>query len=287
MGDKNVAVCTDCHGVHNLRAPSDPRSKVYPVNIANTCSQCHSDAQRMKPYSIPTNQFALYSGSVHHAAMTTGGDLSAPTCTTCHGNHGATPPGVATVENVCSTCHVFQAQLFDTSPHKAAFASAGMPGCVTCHSNHKIEQPSDKLLTAGAQGLCTNCHTDGDAGLKAAAEMHGKFAQLEGSIRQSQELLDRAADAGIEVSQDQLQLTQAQDNLTKARVTLHTFQPAKVDADVTAGLAITSKTLIAGQQALRESKLRRRGLVVSLITVLAVLFGLTFFIKDIESRRKK
>jgi cytochrome c553 len=23
------------------------------------------------------------------------GDLSAPTCSTCHGNHGATPPGVA------------------------------------------------------------------------------------------------------------------------------------------------------------------------------------------------
>ena len=116
--------------------------------------------------------------------------------------------------------------------------------------------------------------------------MHGQFAKLEGSIRQSQELLDRAADAGIEVSQDQLQLTQAQDNLTKARVTLHTFQPDKVDADVKAGLAITSKTLTAGQQALRESKLRRGGLAVSLFTVLAVLFGLTFFIRDMESRRK-
>src|SRR5271169_3639336 len=26
-GDTKVAVCTDCHGVHDLRAPSDPQSK--------------------------------------------------------------------------------------------------------------------------------------------------------------------------------------------------------------------------------------------------------------------
>ena len=26
-GDSKVAVCTDCHGVHDLRAPSDPRSE--------------------------------------------------------------------------------------------------------------------------------------------------------------------------------------------------------------------------------------------------------------------
>lgn len=285
-GDANVAVCTDCHGVHNLRPPSDPQSSVYAVNIANTCSKCHSDAQKMKPYGIPTNQFASYSSSVHHEAMSVRGDLSAPTCTTCHGNHGATPPGVATVENVCSTCHVFQAQLFDTSPHKAAFASAGMPGCVTCHSNHRIEHPSDKFLAAGPQGLCTNCHSDGDAGFKAAMDMHAKLGKLEASILQSQALLDKAADLGIEVSQDKLQLTQAQDSLTKARVTLHTFQPKKVDADIAAGTTIADKSLVAAQNAIHESKFRRAGLGVSLLTVLAVLAGLTFFIRDYERRPK-
>jgi len=43
-GDTKVAVCTDCHSVHDLRAPSDPRSTVNPVNVANTCARCHSDA---------------------------------------------------------------------------------------------------------------------------------------------------------------------------------------------------------------------------------------------------
>ncbi len=94
QGNTKVAVCIDCHGVHDLRPASDTRSTVNPSNVAQTCSRCHSNAEYMKDYHIPTDQFAKYSVSVHHEAMTVQGDLSAPTCTTCHGNHGAAPPGV-------------------------------------------------------------------------------------------------------------------------------------------------------------------------------------------------
>src|SRR5581483_3967833 len=105
-GDTNVAVCTDCHSVHDVRAPSDSRSSVNPANVANTCARCHADAAHMKNYKIPTTQFAEYSKSVHHDALVVRGDSSAPTCSTCHGNHGATPPGVASVANICANCHV-------------------------------------------------------------------------------------------------------------------------------------------------------------------------------------
>ena len=172
-------MCTDCHSVHDMRPASDSRSSVHPLNVAATCSRCHSDAARMKSYSIPTDQFAGYSVSVHHEALAVRGDLSAPTCTTCHGNHGAAPPGVASVENVCSNCHVFQAQLFDTSPHKEAFAAAKMPGCVTCHSNHRIQHPTDAMLGAGPQSVCTNCHAAGDGGFKVATTTHEKLTGLD------------------------------------------------------------------------------------------------------------
>ena len=84
----------------------------------------------MKGYAIATDQFAQYNTSVHHDALAVRGDLSAPTCTTCHGNHGAAPPGVDSVQNVCSKCHVFQDQMYEKSTHKAAFQSAGLSGCV-------------------------------------------------------------------------------------------------------------------------------------------------------------
>jgi hypothetical protein len=38
------AVCFDCHGIHNIRKPSDPLSSVNPANLMKTCQQCHPDA---------------------------------------------------------------------------------------------------------------------------------------------------------------------------------------------------------------------------------------------------
>lgn len=282
-GDAKVAVCTDCHGVHDLRAPSDSRSKVNPVNVADTCGRCHADASYMSGYKIPTNQFAEYGKSVHHNALVVNGDLSAPTCTTCHGNHGAAPPGFASVANVCSTCHVFQAQLFDSSPHKDAFASAGLPGCVTCHSNHDIAHPTDELIGTGDKSVCTHCHTEGDAGFVAAAKMKGQLEQLAVSIDDSDQILSRAESSGMEVSQASLDLTQARDALIKARVTVHTFNAARVESEIKPGLEIAAKDYEAGKKAMAERNYRRVGLGISLVAIALVLVGLRLYIKRIES----
>ncbi len=37
-------VCFDCHGIHNILAPDNPDSQVYPENLLNTCQKCHEDA---------------------------------------------------------------------------------------------------------------------------------------------------------------------------------------------------------------------------------------------------
>src|SRR6476646_6476532 len=166
-GDTKVAVCIDCHSVHDIRPPSDPRSTVYPVNVATTCSRCHADPERMKEYKIPTTQFADYNKSVHHEALTVRGDLSAPNCTTCHGNHGATPPLVSSVAEVCGSCHVVFEELFSKSPHQAAFSGTG--ACVVCHSNHAIQHPSDAML-AGSSAICSQCHDESSVGGKTARE---------------------------------------------------------------------------------------------------------------------
>lgn len=286
-GDTKVAVCVDCHSVHDLRPPSDPQSKVHPLNVATTCSRCHADANYMSSYKIPTNQFAGYSKSVHHNAMVSRGDLSAPTCTTCHGNHAASPPGVDNVANVCSTCHVFQAQLFASSPHQEAFAAAGLPGCVTCHSNHEIVQPSDELIGTGEKAVCTQCHTDGDPGFAAAAKMKEQLTQLAASIKSSDEILGRAERSGMEVSQARLELTQAHDALTKARVTIHSFKPALLEADIKPGMASAAKDYEAGKKAMEERNFRRVGLGFSLLAILLVLVGLQMYIRHIERTDKQ
>ena len=282
-GDQKVAICTDCHTVHDIRPASDPRSSVHPLNVADTCKRCHADAAYMKDYKIPHDQYAGYSASVHRKAMVEGGDLSAPTCTTCHGNHGAAPPGLATVENVCSTCHVFQAQLFDKSPHKKAFADAGMGGCITCHSNHRISHPTDAMVGSGAASVCTNCHSKGDAGFQTAENIAGKFRDLSEAVDSSKNLLERAAHSGMEVSDAELELDAAKDNLTKARVSLHSFSAKRVDEDIDAGMKTAQKTREAGLAALKQREYRRMGLLVSLATILATVGALAFYIRQMEN----
>lgn len=282
-GDDKVAVCIDCHGSHGIQPPNDPRSSVYPTNVAKTCGACHANAEHMKPYKIPTNQLALYSTSVHYTALVARGDLSAPTCSSCHGSHGAAPPGVKSVVNVCSTCHVFQAELFDSGPHKDAFDSLGLPGCVTCHSNHGIQHPTDALIGTGQGAVCLTCHSTGDPGYGAAAKIHAQLVKLDTSIARSKDTLDRAEQAGVEISQAQLELDQARDSLTKARVSIHSVEFAKVDENVEAGLKVTEATYKAGQEALGEASYRRRGLFVSLAISLIVLLGIALLIRRIES----
>ena len=282
-GDSRVAVCTDCQCVHDIQPASDARSPVHPLNVAQTCARCHASPDYMKGYSIATDQFASYSASVHHEALVVRGDLSAPTCTTCHGNHGAAPPGVGSVEFVCSTCHVFQAQLFDASPHKAVFAAASLPACVTCHSNHRILHPTDAMLGTGEGSVCLRCHSQGEPGYEVAGSIHAELARLEGAIQKSDEVLGRAERSGMEVSQAKLELDQARDALIKARVATHSFSVTTVDAYVQAGVKVSEMTLAAGMEALAERNNRRKCLAFSLLAIVAVLAGLWLLIRQPES----
>jgi len=285
-GDTKVAVCIDCHGVHDLRPATDTRSKVNPLNVAQTCSRCHSNAEYMKGYGIPTDQFAKYGTSVHHDAMTVRGDLSAPTCTTCHGNHGAAPPGVSLVQNVCSTCHVFQDEMYEKSSHKAAFQAAGLPGCVVCHGNHGISHPTDAKLGTGSEAVCMQCHSPGDACDQARAKMLADLLRLDDAIKSANQILSVAESSGMEVSEARLGQDQARDSLTKARVTIHSFQTDLVEQDIQAGLKIAAKDLQAGKDALRERDYRRMGLGVSVAAIFIVLLGLRLYIRQIEGGSK-
>jgi len=281
-GDMKAAVCTDCHSVHDIRPPIDPRSTVNPVNVATTCSHCHADADYMKGYGIPTDQFAKYNISVHHDALAIRGDLSAPTCTTCHGNHGAAPPGVDKVQNVCSNCHAFQAQMYEKSSHNAAFQKAGLPGCVVCHGNHGIHHPSDAMLGTGPDGVCMRCHAPGDHCDQARAQIQGDLKQLEANIKGADQQLHLAEASGMDVSDAKTSQDQARDSLTKARVTIHSFQKNLVNADIQAGMKLAANNLQAGMDAMRERNHRRIGLGVCLIAILMMLAGLWLYIKKIE-----
>jgi hypothetical protein len=167
-GDTKVATCVDCHGTHGIVGPGDPQSPVYPQHVADTCAHCHADAAHMAGYTLPdgrplpTDQFARWRRSVHAEFLLERSDLSAPTCNDCHGNHGATPPGLESVGFVCGQCHGREAELFRTSPKADAFEEhrdymkkAGAAGCASCHP---APSPLAKLGTSIGFAQCATCH---------------------------------------------------------------------------------------------------------------------------------
>ncbi len=187
-GDEKVATCVDCHGVHGMLRVTDPASPVYPTHVGETCSRCHSNPQVMAGRTresgspIPVDQFAKWQRSVHASAMFDKGDLTAPTCNDCHGNHGALPPGVESVANVCGQCHGREAELFRASAKQEGFeehntyltgqgcsdcheAIPAPPGgmthfseCATCHQYHGVIRPTVALLGPLPATPCAFCH---------------------------------------------------------------------------------------------------------------------------------
>jgi predicted CXXCH cytochrome family protein len=288
QGDQNVATCASCHGAHGIRPVSDAQSPVYATNVAATCATCHADPQHMAGYKdeagapLATTQYADYQKSVHYEALTKSGDLSAPTCNDCHGNHGATPPGVDSIVNVCGTCHAVFAQKFATSVHAIAFDR----GCVECHGNHAIAKPTDAMLGTDSQAICSTCHSgDDDAGAQAATQMRSDIERLKSRLDQSTALVAEVGNAGIETGDEQLALREARNQLTVARTEVHAFTPATVDAAVAHGIETLDGVDAAGHAGERELRFRRRGLAVSLGLILVFVVALALKIRQIDRRR--
>jgi hypothetical protein len=284
QGDQNVAECASCHGEHGILPVKDTRSPVYPTNVAKTCNTCHGDAKLMASYNLPSDVYSKYMKSVHAAEMYEKGDVSAPTCNSCHGNHGAAPPQVASVANVCGTCHSVFADKFKKSAHAKAFAELGLPGCVTCHGNHDIVQPTEDFLGTGPNGKCGACHEKGDRCDRATEAMHNDIVGLRSEIEGARSILQQAAEAGMEVSKQQFDLTNAEQSLTKARTDVHMLELAAVRKDVEEGLTVAKTARQAGLRALAERLYRRKGLLVSLFFILVAIVALVAKIKSLGPR---
>ncbi len=78
-GSQKAAVCTDCHGTHDILLAGDPKASTFKFNVPATCGKCHEPQDHQ------------YAQSVHGQAISRGNWL-APVCTDCHGIHTIQAP---------------------------------------------------------------------------------------------------------------------------------------------------------------------------------------------------
>lgn len=111
-GKRDAPTCSDCHGEHGIRAPSDPRSSVYATNVSEkTCGSCHGVERVATKYSLPSDRVKTYLASYHGLASKFGRTTVA-NCASCHGAHAILPSSdpkssihKANLPVTCGQCH--------------------------------------------------------------------------------------------------------------------------------------------------------------------------------------
>ncbi|MBI2167031.1 MAG: cytochrome c3 family protein [Candidatus Omnitrophica bacterium] len=223
-GDTRVAGCSDCHGYHDVVAVSDPASPVYPLNVPKTCDHCHGNEKLMSRYHLPSDAFKLYQTSVHGKALFEKKDLSVAHCASCHGSHGAVPPGVKEIGATCGKCHVNEKKYFLESVHAQPMQQGKFSECVSCHGNHGV-QHADKRLYREA---CVKCHEAGSTAAKKGGEIFEVLKKSDEELRSAEKLVRRASIEGIFVEEEMGALEEAKTNVISMAPLQHSLSIEKI-----------------------------------------------------------
>jgi hypothetical protein len=273
-GDDRVAVCTDCHGVHRILAPTEPTSPVAPANIPATCGHCHSNKALMDEYKLPSNQQEQYRSSVHGIALLVEERRDAPTCATCHGVHGAAVSAGQDIGTVCGSCHVRSLEAFNQGPHRAATAAGTMSECASCHGNHGIVHPTQALF----DNACRACHQPDDAALSTAAQLKTLFNQANESLDAADGDLAQVSRKFPTVVRYRHRLEQAQAYFIEAMTVQHALAVSKVEDLTRSARSISEEVRSSVHSIAAGQQLRYLGLAVFWVFLLFVV-GVAYLYK--------
>ena len=178
-----AADCADCHGVHDVFKPKDRESRLHPLNVVQTCGQCHFDVDP-RTASLDDLLGQKYSDDTHaHDILKRGLTVSA-TCVSCHGGHDIRGKGdpksrVARirVHEVCAQCHLGIAEQYARSVHHKEVEDGKQKGatCTDCHAPHSMSAP-DGAFRLHSINACGTCHSQRLGTFRTTH--HGKLATL-------------------------------------------------------------------------------------------------------------
>jgi formate dehydrogenase gamma subunit len=112
-GVSRAPVCTDCHGIHNIKLPFDQTTAAASVALAtDTCAKCHEGVTLTQEFGVASGRVSSYKDSYHGLASQLGSKVVA-NCASCHGVHdilpSSDPRSMISANNLaqtCGQCHV-------------------------------------------------------------------------------------------------------------------------------------------------------------------------------------
>lgn len=170
-GNRDAAVCVDCHGSHDVGRPDSPRHK-----MASRCGRCHGAI------------YAQYISSAHGRSLLEVDNPDVPSCADCHEAHRQEDPRTQAFRlkspELCARCHadaklmrkydltpdVFNTYVADFHGRTVTLFDRKHPDqrintavCTDCHGIHDIQRTSDANSAVIKQNLlntCRRCHPD-------------------------------------------------------------------------------------------------------------------------------
>ena len=281
-GDGKVAACTSCHSAHGILPASDARSSVYASNVPATCQKCHSDSDYMAGYEIATNQYEKYAKSVHGVALLENEDTGSPACNDCHGNHGATPPGVGSLSQVCGECHVNNMLYFEASSMAKPFEEHDLVACEECHGNHEVQRTFDDMVGIGDDSVCLNCHEKGDVGYAVADTIRLHLAELTTIYHATVVKQEEVQHKGMDDVEIEFLLQEAHQSLIQARTLVHTFDPQKVGLKTAEGVKKADEAMVLAEESIKDHFIRRRGLGFATLFITLLVVALILKIRQLD-----
>jgi cytochrome b subunit of formate dehydrogenase len=161
-----AAVCSDCHGAHDVLPHEDPASKINRTQVPGTCMTCHAEIEKVHVKVINEKLWEDKPGAI-------------PVCIDCHSPHRIRRVKYAdsVSDNDCMACHgrsdikapdgrsltVDARQVHDSAHVKVT--------CAMCHSNLLPgDNPPCKHV---GKVECSKCHEQQAA--VHASSIHGKL----------------------------------------------------------------------------------------------------------------
>lgn len=273
-GDTHVAVCTDCHGVHGILAREEPNSPVAVRNIPDTCGRCHADQALMANYKLSADQVEKFRGSVHGRALFVDQYPSAPTCTTCHGEHGAAPLA-GEAGTVCGHCHSRTREYFNESPHTKAVRDNKMSECVSCHGYHDTSTPGPELFDTA----CPVCHARDSAAFLEGQKLKTLLTQTNESLATALDELNAFEEFSPTIIRYRPHLQEARANFMEALPVQHSLSMERVE-DLARKARTIGEDVRASVHGVREEiRLRYIALAVAWVLVLFAV-GIAYFYRQ-------
>jgi predicted CXXCH cytochrome family protein len=238
--------------------------------------------------AFPTNQFEQYRTSVHGVALLERGDIGAPACNDCHGNHAALPPDVASVSQICRTCHARNGILFDGSTHKQAFERNGWPECGTCHGKHAITKANDEMLAPKPSALCYDCHAKHSKNPECTATAQYFYDEITGLTSAEAELgedIETYARRGLDTQPMHEEFDKLFDSIKQSRSYVHAFERSEFAEAATPGHEAAAKIRELMAAAREELRYRFRGLLVTALFIAATIVLLWIKVRAMERDR--